>query len=253
MKRSVSVVKIGGSLLADRHAYRTAAALVADRITANPGQRLIVVVSAEAGATDALLSMACDIVEKPDARVVDLLWSTGEVRSAALLTLWLHALGVRAAAADVQQAGVHCEAENVTPSVRPLRLRALLAENDVVVVPGFLACSGGDGIASLGRGGSDLTAILLAASLNAGRCELLKDVDGYFTADPKEDPAARPIPWLPYARALHMAEEGCALVQRAALEAARDQGIEVVISGVRGYPGTRVSASLIPHGYSEGE
>ena len=111
--------------------------------------------------------------------------------------------------------------------VRPLRLRALLADHDVVVVPGFLARGGGDAIVSLGRGGSDLTAVLLAAGLGAARCELLKDVPGYFTADPKRDPDARPIPSLAYARALEMADDGCELVQRHALEAAREHGVAV--------------------------
>jgi aspartate kinase len=244
-------MKVGGSVLVGSRAYRTVAALIADRIAADPGERRIVVVSAEAGVTDELLSTARGIVDEPDKRVVDLLWSTGEIRSAALLTLSLHALGVRAVAADVQQAGVHCGDDGV--SIRPLRLWALLAEHDVVVVPGFLAQSAGDGIASLGRGGSDLTAVLVAAGLDASRCELLKDVAGYFTADPKQDPAARAIPWLPYSRALEMAEDGCVLVQRAALEAARDSDIEVVISSALGHPGTRVSTSPVPPYCSQGE
>lgn len=246
MSRTLAVVKIGGSVLTGARAYRAAAAIIADRTVSNPDERLIVVVSAEEGATDGLLSTAREIVDEPDPRVVDLLWSTGEIRSVALFTLWLHALGVRALAANVHETGLHTLDDASFATVHPLRLGALLAEHDVVVVPGFLARRAGDGIASLGRGGSDLTAVLVAASLDARRCELLKDVAGYFTADPKSDPSARLIPWLSYSQALDMAENGCLLVQRAAIERARDHSIELVISGAHGHPGTRMSASPFP-------
>ena len=243
MSRTLAVVKIGGSVLTGSRAYRNAAAVIANRIAAQPDERLIVVVSAEAGATDALLATARDIVEEPDERVLDLLWSTGEIRSVALLTLSLHALGVRAVAANVHQTGLQSIDGAASVSVHPLRLRALAAGHDVVVVPGFLARSTGDGVASLGRGGSDLTAVLVAAGVQAVRCELLKDVADYFTADPKEDPEAQAIPWLSYSHAIHMACEGCDLVQRAAIEAARDHNIELVISSAHGQPGTRVTTA----------
>ena len=246
MSRTLAVVKIGGSVLTGSRSYRAAAGVVAERIASNPDERLIVVVSAEEGATDGLLSTAREIVDEPDPRVVDLLWSTGEIRSVALLTLSLHALGVRAVAANVHETGLHAADDASHAAVHPLRLGALLAEHDVVVVPGFLGRRAGDGITSLGRGGSDLTAVLIAASLDARRCELLKDVAGYFTADPKGDPAAQLIPWLSYSQALAMAENGCLLVQRTAIERARDHRIELVISGARGHPGTRMSAAPVP-------
>jgi aspartate kinase len=245
MSRTLAVVKIGGSVLTGSRAYRNSAAVIANRLAAQPDERLIVVVSAEAGATDALLATARDIVEEPDERVLDLLWSTGEIRSVALLTLSLHALGVRAVAANVHQTGLQSDDGAASVSVHPLRLRALTAEHDVVVVPGFLARSTGDGVASLGRGGSDLTAVLVAAGVQAVRCELLKDVAGYFTADPKEYPEARAIPWLSYSHAIQMACEGCDLVQRAAIEAARDHNIELVISSAQGQPSTRVTTATL--------
>ena len=246
MTHRTVVVKIGGSVLTGPQAYRGAAMTIAGRVSTSPNERIVAVVSAESGVTDRLLAAARDVVEEPDPSVLDLLWSTGEIRSVALLTLALHALGVKAAAANVHQTGLTWPDHGArATSLQPLRLRALLSEHDVVVAPGFLARSGGDRIASLGRGGSDLTAILLAAGLRAHRCELLKDVAGYFSADPRHDPGAQAIPWLSYARALAMAEEGCDLVQRAALEAARDHGIELVISSARGTPGSRVSAQPI--------
>ena len=127
--------------------------------------------------------------------------------------------------------------------MRPLRLLALLDAYDVVVAPGFLARGPGDRIVSLGRGGSDLTAVLLAAGLGASSCELVKDVPGYFTCDPKRDPLARPVERLTYARAIEMADEGCALVQRNALVAARDRALPLVIRALGGSSGTVVGES----------
>jgi aspartate kinase len=205
---------------------------VAARLAAHPGERIVVVVSAEHGATDALLAEARGICADPDRAALDLLWSTGELRSVALLVLALHGLGVRAACANVHQTGL-VEAESRRDAghseLRPLRLRALVAAHDAVVAPGFLARSDGDAVVSLGRGGSDLTAVLLAAGLGASRCELVKDVPGYFTSDPNVDPAARHIDEIAYGRALEMSDRGCDLVQRQALVAARDRSVRVLV------------------------
>ena len=235
MSAPVSVLKIGGSVLTGPQAYRQVAAFVARRLSEPPGERIVAVVSAESGVTDALLATARDIVDEPDPHSLDLLWSTGELRSAALLALSLQAIGVKAAAINVQQTGIWQPSgsrDRSASRVRALRLRAVLATHDVVVAPGFLARGDGDSVVSLGRGGSDLTAVILATGLGATRCELIKDVPGYFTADPKVDPDARPIPALPYSQALAMADDGCDLVQRAALEAARDYGLPLQISAI---------------------
>lgn len=230
--RSIAVLKIGGSVLTGRQAYPRVAAFIGDRLGERPDERLVAVVSAENGATDALLTTAREIVADPDTAIVDLLWSTGETRSAALLALCLQARGVRATAANIHQTGLvdpDLLEHPGRPAVRPLRLLSLLDDYEVVVAPGFLARGAGDQIVSLGRGGSDLTAVLLAAGLGAARCELVKDVPGYFTADPKRDPEARPLATVSYARALRMADEGCQLVQRHALVAARDRALPLVI------------------------
>ncbi|HXG55757.1 MAG TPA: hypothetical protein VNJ03_10300 [Vicinamibacterales bacterium] len=231
------MLKIGGSVLTGRQAYRRVAAFIGDRLVEHPGERLVVVVSAENGATDALLATAREIVAEPDPSTVDLLWSTGETQSAALLALCLQAGGVRAAAANIHQTGLvepDLQEQPGRSALRPLRLLALLHDYDVVVAPGFLARGAGDRIVSLGRGGSDLTAVLLAAGLGAARCELVKDVPGYFTADPKRDPDARPLPTLSYTRAIQMADDGCRLVQRHALVAARDRALPLVIRALGG-------------------
>jgi aspartate kinase len=244
--RRTSVVKVGGSVLTGRLAYRRVAAYIADRLRSRPEEGLVAVVSAVNGATDALLATARDIVPEPDEATVDLLCSTGETHSAAVLALHLQARGVRATAANVHQTGL------VDPELgggagrswlRPLRLLALLDAYDVVVAPGFLARGAGDRIVSLGRGGSDLTAVLLAAGLDAARCELVKDVPGYFTTDPRRDPHARPVLHLTYARAIEMADDGCTLVQRHALIAARDCALPLVIRALSGEHETVVSAS----------
>lgn len=235
MSAPVTVVKIGGSVLTGAKAYRRAAEFVAGRLCTSPGERLVVVVSAENGVTDALLAEARDIVEDPDAGTLDLLWSTGETRSAALLALALQARGVQAAAVNVHQTGLLQPLDRSTPGrsqLAPLRLLTLLADHDVIVAPGFLARGCGGAVVSLGRGGSDLTAVLLAAGLGARRCELVKDVPGYFTADPKRDPAAVPLEWLSYATALEMADAGCRLIQRHALEAARDHHLPIVVTAI---------------------
>ena len=234
MSRPLSVIKIGGSVLSGHQSFRRAAQWLAARLCARPHERIVAVVSAEHGVTDALLASAREIVETPDPATLDLFWSTGETRSAALLTFTLHGLGVSAAAVNVHQAGLEPIAAGRPGSsrVRALRLLDVLHRHDVAVVPGFLARGEGDAIVSLGRGGSDLTAVLLAAGLGARRCELLKDVPGYFTADPKRDPDARPIPSLSYERALEMADTGCELIQRHALEAARVHTLPLVVSSI---------------------
>ena len=247
----ITVIKLGGSVLSGPQAYRRAAAYLATRVCTRAEERVVAVVSAEFGHTDALLAAALEIVDAPDESSLDLLWSTGELRSSALLALALQALGVQVAATNVHQAGLLLPMEAATPGtsrVSPLRLRALLATHDVVVVPGFFARGAGDAIVSLGRGGSDLTAVLLAAGLAASCCELLKDVPGYFTSDPKRDPHARPIAALSYDRALEMADGGCELVQRHALEAARRYQIPLQIGAIGHPTTTRIGSSQCDHG-----
>ncbi|MEX2270363.1 MAG: hypothetical protein WD690_02760 [Vicinamibacterales bacterium] len=218
------VVKIGGSVLTGPKAYSRAARWLRARVFGPP---LLVVVSAENGVTDRLLAEARTISPHPDTRALDLLWATGEQRSAALLTLHLQTLGVPACALNAHETGLYQRGDAL--AVRTRHLRRALETHAVVVVPGFLATSPSRAIVSLGRGGSDLSAVALAAALGAGRCELIKDVPGYFTADPARDPAARHIPRLDVDTAIRMADAGCDLVQGRALGAARLAGLELLI------------------------
>lgn len=243
---AVTVIKIGGSVLTGPAAYRRAAAFLVQRLAEHPDERLVAVVSAEYGVTDRLLATAQEIVANPDPATLDLLWSTGELRSAALLALELQAQGVRATAVNVHQTGLtepDTRGDAGHTGLRALRLLSTLAKYDIVVAPGFLARGGGDAVVSLGRGGSDLTAVLLAAGLGARQCELIKDVPGYFSADPNVDPSATHLPDVEFDRALDMAEAGCDLVQRQALEAARERNLPIVIRAIEGEQRTTVRSA----------
>jgi len=228
----LSVLKLGGSVLRDDASYASAARFLQHRLSTGPVtkdvERLVVIVSAQYGTTDLLLASAQVIANEPSPPALDLLWSTGELRSVAILALHLQRIGVSAVPFNVHQTGLVADRANGT-TVRPLRLRAALAHARIVIVPGFLGVSAGGTITSLGRGGSDLTAVLLAAAVRADACELIKDVPGYFTADPHRRADARPIHDLTIEDALAMADAGCDLVQRAALTAAEAAGLRLVI------------------------
>ncbi|MGH9711388.1 MAG: hypothetical protein ACRD4H_04445 [Candidatus Acidiferrales bacterium] len=227
----IAVIKIGGSILVGLDSYRIAARFVQQRLAASAGEHLLVVVSAQEHATDSLLEEARSIVAEPDCGALDLLWSTGEVRSVAMLTLHMQALGLAAVALSVHETGlrVRDETNNALVEAEPARIREALSRCAVVIVPGFLGVNQRGAIISLGRGGSDLTAVLLARSLGACRCELVKDVAGYFSSDPRRDARAAHLPQLSYNRAIAMANAGCELVQRRALEAAERASLPLVV------------------------
>lgn len=243
--RAIRVIKVGGSVLTSPRAYRRVAQHVAARLIEAPGERLAVVVSAELGVTDALLQTAKDFSPDPDPATVDLLWSTGELKSVALLALALQALGVRATTANVHQLGLSHDLTSSASSM--LRLRAALAQSEVVVIPGFLARGHGDAIVTLGRGGSDLTAVFLAVQLRAAECELVKDVPGYFTEDPAHHPDATHVAVIDHGKALEMAGAGCELVQPRALEVARQFHVNILIRALDDERRTIVTASEKGH------
>jgi aspartate kinase len=231
-KQRIAVIKVGGSILTSPRAYRRAAIFIRNRHRASPGERLVVVVSAQEGATDALERAARRIANQPNPTALDLLWSTGELRSVALVALHLQKLGILAAALNIHEAGLQLpdgglEAHRLV--LNPKRLLQTLNRCPVAIVPGFLAIDGTGAVVSLGRGGSDLTAVLLAAGLGASRCELIKDVPGYFSSDPHRDPVARHLPHLTFEQALALAGEGCDLVQREAIEAAARSNLSLIV------------------------
>lgn len=252
----LAVIKIGGSILTGPSAYKRAAGFIRNRLEAAPDERFVVVVSAQKGATDSLEQAANKIVSSPRKQALDLLWSTGELRSVALLALHLQALDVRAIGVNVHQTGLiapHPASAGMGSGLGNVRFEAhllseVLADHAVAIVPGFLAVDALQSVVSLGRGGSDLTAVLLAAGLGANRCELVKDVPGYFTSDPHLDRSALPIPFLTFEHALELADDGCDLVQRAALEAAARWSLPLVVRSLNERAAVSRIAGTIPGG-----
>ena len=220
------VQKYGGTSVANLERIQR----VADRVAESrrQGNRLVVVVSAMSGVTDGLLRMAREIAREPREREMDLLLATGEQTTTALLAMALHARGVDAVALTGAQAGIvtdgtHTKARiaNVTPSA----VRAHLQAGRVVIVAGFQGQTMGGQITTLGRGGSDLTAIALAAVLKAARCEIYTDVDGVYTADPRTEPRARKIQEISYDEMLELASTGAKVMQARSVEFAKKFGV----------------------------
>lgn len=230
--RRCVVMKLGGSIFNGPISYRRAARFIRQRLAANPEENFVIVVSAQNGETDELLREAQAIVDEPAETALDLLWSTGELRSVARLALHLQAAGIRAAALEVRQTGLRIAARGLgvaRAEFDATEIRKALQANRAAIVPGFLATDSSGAIVTLGRGGSDLTAVLLAAGLGATRCELIKDVPGYFTDDPNVNAGAQHIARLSFAKAIAMADNGCDLVQRAAIDAAEQCGLPIVV------------------------
>jgi len=238
----VAVLKLGGSVLTGISAYRRAAAFLREEVF-RTRSRLVAVVSAEFGHTDLLWNEAQSLAVAVDDDARDLLWSTGELRSVALLTVALRAAGLAAAGLNVHQTGLRVDSSVPAGAdaliLNPLPLRAAITHHDVVVVPGFLATCR-QHVVTLGRGGSDWSAVALAAALPASRCELIKDVAGYFTADPRTSPEAALLESIDYRAALEMADAGCPLVHRQAIDHARRSGLPLVVRSFDS-PGTRVA------------
>ena len=236
----IAVLKLGGSVLSGVNPYRRAAAFLRDEVI-RTRTRIVAVVSAENGHTDLLWNEAQSVADVVDDDARDLLWSIGELRSVALLTMALRCIRLSATGLNVHQTGLRVsDREGNTDGLvlNPLPLRAALGRHDVVVVPGFLATCRQQ-IVTLGRGGSDWSAVALAAALHASRCELIKDVPGYFTADPRTVSDAALIDALDYTTALEMADAGCPLVQRQAIEHARRARLPLIVRSFDSL-GTRV-------------
>jgi aspartate kinase len=243
--RHVVVIKLGGSVLVDDQSYRQAAKFLVRRLHRCSSERFVVVVSARKGLTDELERLARGITGNPNPRSLDLLWSTGEIRSVALLTLHLEELGVPAVGLNVHETGLRSNGPSQPASrfeVLSSQLQRTLENHSIVLVPGFFATLIDGTIVSLGRGGSDLSAVLLACELEALRCELVKDVPGYFTENPDFAPAADRLSSISYELAIEMAQSGCELVQPVALEAARQRSLRLLVRCLGDdVPGTVVS------------
>ncbi len=236
------VQKYGGSSVADVACMQR----VARRIqkTRDAGNQVVVVVSAMGDTTDDLIELAKKIHPEPNDREMDMLMASGEQISAAVLAMALHAVGVDAVAMSGPQAGIFTDAVHLKAKIReikPQRIFEQLKQNRVVVVAGFQGLNPNADIATLGRGGSDTTAVALAAALKADRCQILKDVDGVFTANPRVVAEARKLDEISYDEMLELASLGAEVLQSRAVEFAKKFGVVLeVVSSFHEKPGTLV-------------
>ena len=225
---SIVVQKYGGSSVADPDKIRE----VAKRVmrTRDQGHQVVVVVSAMGDTTDDLLKMAKRVSANPQRRELDLLLSVGERISMSLLSMAIRELGGDAISFTGSQAGIitndrHVDARII--EVRPFRVQDELARGKVVIIAGFQGVSYRKEVTTLGRGGSDTTAVALAAALDAEWCEICSDVDGVYSADPRIVPAARRIPELSHEETQELAEAGAKVLNAQAVEFAKERGIAI--------------------------
>ena len=209
------VQKYGGSSLADAPKILA----VARRIVAarGSGAGVIAVVSAMGDTTDELIQLARTVAREPHARELDLLLSTGELVSCTLLTMALRELGHDAISLSGPQAGIHTDTAFGRARIRRIdgaRIRRELAQDRIAVIAGFQGITAGDDITTLGRGGSDTTAVAIAAALSADRCEIYTDVEGIYTADPRIVPNARKLDQIGYEEMLELASLGAKMHPR---------------------------------------
>jgi aspartate kinase len=221
------VQKYGGSSVADVDKIVTVARRVAESAA---DRQVVVVVSAMGKTTDGLVDMAQRITTSPDPREMDMLLATGEQVTIALLAMALQRLGVAARSFTGPQAGFRTDAAHTQARITRIdawRVRQALDAGAVAVVAGFQGLSESDEIATLGRGGSDLTAVALAAALKADICEIYTDVDGVYTADPNIVPDARKLDRVSYDEMLEMASLGAKVLQSRSVEFAKKWGVSV--------------------------
>ena len=228
VSRETVVMKFGGTSVANAERLKRAAQrIVAQR---ENGNRVVAVLSARGKTTDELIAMAEEISPHPDRREMDMLLSTGERISCALCAMAINDLGHRAISLTGSQAGIvtdtsHTKARII--DVRADRIREALDEDRIVLVAGFQGVSTSRDVTTLGRGGSDTTAVALAAAVDAAVCEIYTDVAGVFTADPRIVPDARKLPVVSFEEMLEMAASGAKVLQLRSVEYARTHNVRI--------------------------
>jgi aspartate kinase len=236
------VQKYGGTSVGNSARIKNVASRVAQARWR--GDQIVVVVSAMSGVTDSLIKLAKELMPLPSEREMDVLLATGEQTTIALTAMALHAIDVPAVSLTGAQAGivtdgVHTKAKiaNITPK----EVHKLLDAGNVVIVAGFQGQTSDGHITTLGRGGSDLTAIALAAALRADLCQIYTDVDGVYTADPRIVPAARKLTEISYDEMLELAGLGAKVMQSRSVEFAKKFGVTFEVrSSLNDNPGTIV-------------
>ncbi len=239
----IVVMKFGGTSVAGaEQILRAAGRIVAAR---EAGNRVVAVLSARGKTTDELVAQALEISDRPDSREMDMLLSTGERISCALCAMAIHDMGHKALSLTGSQAGIVTDSSHTKAriiDVRADRIREALDEDRIVLVAGFQGVSTeSQDVTTLGRGGSDTTAVALAAALGADVCEIYTDVAGVFTADPRIVPDARKIPVATFEETLEMSASGARVLQLRSVEYARNHGVRIHCrSSFEDGPGTLV-------------
>ena len=235
-------MKFGGTSVADAERLRRAARRIVAR--KEEGKSVVAVLSARGATTDELVAMAEEVSPRPDPRELDMLLSTGERISCSLCAMAIHDLGHRAISLTGSQAGIVTDTSHTKArilEVRADRIKAELDRGHIVLVAGFQGVSTSRDVTTLGRGGSDTTAVALAAAVQADVCEIYTDVSGVFSADPRLVPDARKLPVLSFEEMLEMASSGAKVLQLRAVEYARNHGVRIHCrSSFEDSPGTVV-------------
>jgi len=236
------VQKYGGTSVADAERIKHVAARVIRRVRA--GDQVVVVVSAMGNTTDELIDLALSVAPEPDPRELDMLLSTGEQMSIALVAMALRAMGQEAVGLTGQQAGIYTRAQYGSGRIARVeteRIKAELAAGRVPIIAGFQGITDDAEIVTLGRGASDTTAVALAVALGAERCENCKDVEGVYTADPRMVPNARRLIDLTYEEMLELATQGSTVMHNRAVELASVYNLPILVtSSMVESPGTLI-------------
>ena len=239
----IVVMKFGGTSVAGAEEIKRAARrIVAAR---DAGNRVVAVLSARGKTTDELVAQALEISDRPDSREMDMLLSTGERISCALCAMAIHDMGHQAISLTGSQAGIVTDSSHTNAKiidVRAERIRQTLDEDRIVLVAGFQGVStDSHDVTTLGRGGSDTTAVAIAAALGASVCEIYTDVSGVFSADPRIVPEARKLTMVSYEEMLEMSASGAKVLQLRSVEYARNHGVRIHCrSSFEDGPGTLV-------------
>jgi aspartate kinase len=226
--RETVVMKFGGTSVADAEHILTAARRIVH--ARERGKGVVAVLSARGATTDELARMAHEVSPEPDPREMDMLLSTGERISCALCAMAIHDLGSEAISLSGSQAGIVTDTSHTKArilDVRADRIRDALETGKIVLVAGFQGVSTSRDVTTLGRGGSDTTAVALAAALGAEVCEIYTDVDGVFSADPRLVPNARKLHFVSFEEMLDMAASGARVLQLRSVEYARNYGVRI--------------------------
>jgi aspartate kinase len=234
------VQKYGGSSVADAEKIKNVARRVAK--AKDEGNQVVVVVSAMGDTTDDLIKLACQISEQPSDREFDVLLSTGEIVSSTLLAMALGSLGHRAISLSGAQAGIHTDSSYSRARILRVDTKRVVSElkrGNIVIVAGFQGVSGKRDITTLGRGGSDTTAVALAASLGAEVCQIFTDVEGVYTADPRLVPEAKKLKEISYEEMLELATYGARVMHNRAVELGWLYNVPILVaSSFSDSPGT---------------